>query len=320
VPAYRQDLARSHTNLGLLLQNTGRLKEAEGEYRRALDLFQQLARDFPAVPEYRQELAASHNSLGLLLQNTGRLQEAEGEYRRALDLFQQLADDFPAVPAYRQELAVSHNSLGVLLADTGRGQEAEGEYRQALGLQQQLAHDFPAVPDYHNGLAGTLVNLALLAQRRQDWAGARRLLEEAVPYHQAALKANPRHPLYRTFFRNNTRTLAETLLHLGDHAAAAAAADRLAQFAVNPPNDLYNPACFLSRCVPLAAKDDKLPEAKRQELAKDYADRAMTALRQAVARGYKDAAHLKKDPDLDPLRRRDDFQKLLAGLEKTTAP
>jgi hypothetical protein len=44
------------------------------------------------------------------------------------------------------------------------------------------------------------------------------------------------------------------------------------------------------------------------------------ALRQAVAKGYKDAAHLKKDPDLDPLRGRGDFQKLLAEVEAAAKP
>jgi hypothetical protein len=69
-----------------------------------------------------------------------------------------------------------------------------------------------------------------------------------------------------------------------------------------------------------ALKDDKLPEGKRKELAQSYADRAVEALRQAVARGYKDAAHLKKDPDLDPLRGRDDFRKLLAEVEAAAKP
>jgi hypothetical protein len=35
----------------------------------------------------------------------------------------------------------------------------------------------------------------------------------------------------------------------------------------------------------------------------------------ASSKGYKDAAHMKQDTDLDPLRERDDFQKLLAELE-----
>jgi hypothetical protein len=39
-------------------------------------------------------------------------------------------------------------------------------------------------------------------------------------------------------------------------------------------------------------------------------------LREATRHGYKDVAHLKKDKDLDPLRSRDDFRKLLADLEE----
>ena len=41
----------------------------------------------------------------------------------------------------------------------------------------------------------------------------------------------------------------------------------------------------------------------------------MQWLQKAVQAGYKDAAHMKKDTDLDPLRDRDDFKKLLAELE-----
>jgi hypothetical protein len=39
-------------------------------------------------------------------------------------------------------------------------------------------------------------------------------------------------------------------------------------------------------------------------------------LRDAVTKGWKNADHMKKDSDLDSLRKRDDFQKLLAELEK----
>ena len=39
-------------------------------------------------------------------------------------------------------------------------------------------------------------------------------------------------------------------------------------------------------------------------------------LRDAVARGWKDAAQMKKDTDLDALRPREDFQQLLKELER----
>jgi hypothetical protein len=42
----------------------------------------------------------------------------------------------------------------------------------------------------------------------------------------------------------------------------------------------------------------------------------MELLQKAVQAGYKDVAHMKMDTDLDALREREDFKKLLAELEK----
>jgi hypothetical protein len=72
----------------------------------------------------------------------------------------------------------------------------------------------------------------------------------------------------------------------------------------------------LSLCIPVAQKDAKLTEARRKELTQSYGDRAMQMLQQAIDKGYKDAANLKKDKDLDPLRQRGDFKNLLAQLEE----
>jgi hypothetical protein len=43
----------------------------------------------------------------------------------------------------------------------------------------------------------------------------------------------------------------------------------------------------------------------------------MELLQKAGKAGNKDAAHMKKDTDLDPLRGREDFKKLLTELEGT---
>ena len=144
------------------------------------------------------------------------------------------------------------------------------------------------------------------------------MYEEALPNHQAALKANPRHPAYRQFFRNNRQGLSQTLIDLGEHSAAAVAASQLLEAAVDPPNDAYKVACFLALCVPLAEKDKQLSDVKRKELAQSYGDKAMAALRQAIQNGFKDAAHMKKDTDLDALRGREDFKKLLGDLKANT--
>jgi hypothetical protein len=46
----------------------------------------------------------------------------------------------------------------------------------------------------------------------------------------------------------------------------------------------------------------------------------MVALRQAVRAGFKDAAHMNKDTDLDALRGRSDFKKLVQQLGSQTKP
>jgi hypothetical protein len=42
----------------------------------------------------------------------------------------------------------------------------------------------------------------------------------------------------------------------------------------------------------------------------------MDWLRKAIAAGFKEVERLKQDKDLDALREREDFQKLLAEVEK----
>ncbi len=49
--------------------------------------------------------------------------------------------------------------------------------------------------------------------------------------------------------------------------------------------------------------------------AQAESDTAMSFLRKAVSAGFRNAAHLGDDTDLDVLRKRADFQKLLGELE-----
>jgi hypothetical protein len=73
--------------------------------------------------------------------------------------------------------------------------------------------------------------------------------------------------------------------------------------------DLYNAACVYAVV------------AAREPVGNRHAGQAVEVLRQAVAKGYKDAAHLKTDPDLAALRGRADFRQLVADLEaKAKAP
>ncbi len=77
-------------------------------------------------------------------------------------------------------------------------------------------------------------------------------------------------------------------------------------------DSLYDAACMRAVTAGVLGASDKTA-------ADAEAERAMAWLKQAVSAGYKNAAHMKQDSDLDALRSRPDFRQLLASLEADSA-
>jgi serine/threonine protein kinase/tetratricopeptide (TPR) repeat protein len=343
VPQARLELAGSHHNLGVVLKESGQLPAAEQSYRRALEIQERLVADFATVPQYRQELAWTHNSLGLLLRGMGHWPAAEQAYRRALDIREKLAADVATVPQYRLELARSHTNLGLLLADMGQRPAAEQAYRRALDIHEKLAADFPTVPQYHLDLAGSYVNFGNLLRDHEQAEVSLDWYAKAIARLVPLVQQEPRLVTERLYLRNAHWGRAQALDKLARHAEAVKDWDRalaLNSLAVDKPRlrcgralslayagehgkavieanalaeakditgaTLYDLGCVCALAA--AVKDNR----KRQE---EYAARAVAMLRLAVGRGYNDAAHMKEDKDLDALRDREDFKKLLAELE-----
>jgi tetratricopeptide (TPR) repeat protein len=319
VPARPEDrnfLANSYEGLGIALAEQKQAGEAEKLVRQALEIRTKLTEDFPRVLEYRRGLATCYNDLGYLLGRQGKHAAAVEPYRQALELRKKIVAQAGPAPGYRVDLARSYHRLGYVLRLIHRPEEAEPACRAAEKVWKQLIADLPQVPDFGGGLANTYSDLAMLHNERRKHDAALALLEEARPHIQVALKARPK--AFRDAYRDHLEALAATYRGLTDHAQVATTAEELARFGYQPARDTYNAACLLCDCATLAGKDGRLAEAKRRELAQAYADRALALLRQAVVRGFKDAAWLKKDPDLEPLRAREEFGKLVADLEAKT--
>jgi tetratricopeptide (TPR) repeat protein len=96
----------AHVNLGVALEQKGKLNEALAEYRAA----EQLA----------PELYHIHNNLGNLLDNLGHPNKALTEYRWAVLLN-------PSLPSL-------HNGAGTVLAELGRFDEAMSQFKEAARL------------------------------------------------------------------------------------------------------------------------------------------------------------------------------------------
>jgi hypothetical protein len=82
----------------------------------------------------------------------------------------------------------------------------------------------------------------------------------------------------------------------------------------------YNAARSLANDIKQLWRDEQLPRAKREAMARDYGDLAVDLLRQAVTKGLRDARLLRDDPVLAPLRDRADFFQLLREVEGGAPP
>jgi tetratricopeptide (TPR) repeat protein len=258
-------------------------------------------------------------NLGIVLEQNSRRPEAVDAYRKSVSLYETLAAEVPTAPVYREELTGSLHNLAGTLADTGGKTEAQKTYRRAITIFEGLVAEFPQNRYYQSQFGRVLNGLAVLLRDRNDLDEAAEFLKRAIHHQQIARELNRKKLEYSQYLMSHYIDLAEVRLHQGDHAAAAKIAEQLTLLLPDRPEGNYNAACLFSRCVPLAEKDTRLAESQRRNLAESYGNTAMDRLRTAVNKGYKDVAHLKEDKDLDPMRSRADFQKLLQELEKETS-
>lgn len=158
--------ADAHINLGVTLQEQGKLDAAIAAYRHALSINPAYAEAHnnmgnalkdqghldQAIAAYQQALhlkhayAEAHNNLGVAWQMTGDAEAAIASYRRALDIH----------PTYVEAL----NNLGVTLQDAGQLDEAIAAFDRALAIR-------PTYAEAHSNRGN-----ALKAQDRLDAAMA----------------------------------------------------------------------------------------------------------------------------------------------------
>lgn len=124
--AERLEMAQFCGTDGVELRKQGQLNEAERQFRRSIDIYEEeLGEDHPYT-------LTSRNNLANLLTTTGKLQDAEIEYRRCLaSKVEQLGTNHPVV-------ATTQYNLGLLLSRRGNLEEAEEALREALRIQVQF--------------------------------------------------------------------------------------------------------------------------------------------------------------------------------------
>jgi eukaryotic-like serine/threonine-protein kinase len=310
VASYRQELAQSQNELGILLALAGRVQGAFCLWAKVLDTQSRLVKQAPTRPDYRRDLAATYRNLGILAAQRNWTEDAEKNYREAIAVLEALSPKLPQTPAYYRDLIINHNNLATLLTTLDQAEEAIQNRRRVVELEDKLVQAFPRVVEFRGDLARSLHDLAKQLFDNEDEAEGIRYAGLAVQRQEDLIKLKPADRAVQQVLVQYRFTQMTMLVETGAYADAAAAASEAAKAA----RDEHRLAAILARCAGLAQKDNKLPEARRSELAQGYGDRALELLRRARHAGFKDLASLNNNKDFDPLRARADFQQLVREL------
>jgi tetratricopeptide (TPR) repeat protein len=328
------DTLKSMNNLANSYDALGRHIEALKLHEETLALRQaKLGPDHPTTLRSMHNLANSYDALGrhaealVLREEMLALQKAKlgPDHPDTLMGMNGLAYSYNALGRHDEALKLNQETLRLRQAKLGpdhpdtlmsmsnvaNSYDALGQHAEALKLNQETLRLRQAKlgPDHPDTLV-SMSNLACSYDALGRHTEALKLNEETLRLRQA--KLGPDHPDTLTSHLG----VASRLVRLGRGAEAAAdcrrAAETWEKLGVPDADSLYYAACFRAVTgAALRAADESPVGAKHVEAE---ADRAMAWLKRAVAAGYRNAARMAEDRDLDVLRHRADFKGLLAQL------
>ena len=220
----------------------------------------------------------------------------------------------------QNDLSVSYERLGDVAGQLGRLKESLEYCQKALEVRLRLAEADPKNAEVQRNLSISYNKFGAVSLQSNQTKESLEYYQKALPIRNRLAEADPKNTQAQRDLGFSFEKLGDANLRLDNtkeslefYQRAEAIFERLAAADpknVNAQRDVsaccYNLACGFAR---LSVGADKAAQAKAAQQAMDF-------LRQAVAEGFKDLARLKVDKDVDSLRGREDFKKLVAELEQ----
>jgi serine/threonine-protein kinase len=337
VPDYRDELAGALHQLGNLYQKTGQAPQAEAAYSEARRIRQSLDNEYPGVARYRDHLGRTIFQCALQEQQSGRLKQAEKGYEQARQTFAQLVQEEPAAADYQEALAGTFFNLGTLFLAQKAPARARENFESARPIYESLLRMKPQKPEYQSAVARTSHRLGSLYREAHQFGRADDAYNKASVLTERLYRDHPNVPGHRLnlvallhargklYFDNErfeeSRPFMEKAISIGE--------DLVHEYRDVPlyreelGKNYYDTACFYSLWSKHVSKDASLPEPVKDKLQKQFRAAAIAFLGKAQAIGFFKqrtmSETLKTDSDLDPLRGREDFKKLVAEIDKDSA-
>jgi tetratricopeptide (TPR) repeat protein len=290
-------------------------------YEAGLAIATPLAEVNPDLVQNLQLLARFHSEIGHFLCLGGESHAALPALEEARRIRQKIADEHPGNAEYRQDLAVTLGGIGFVMRDSGRLPEALSVQEASLAILRSLAEAYPGVLEFRFNLANSLIEIGDHARALGRPAQSRTSYEQGVAFLEGLLDAELKFTQARIAWLQGLRGFAATQLDAGRAGDAVSNLRRVVEFGEGNPFSDPETLNYLAECHALLGKAAGMPGSGLPpgegpvELG-----RAMEMLRRAVAAGYRDVAWMRRDPDLDPLHSRFDFQLLMMDLAFPAEP
>jgi tetratricopeptide (TPR) repeat protein len=188
---YRDNLAASYHNMGLVLARAEKPAEALKSFERAAEILQKLLDDQATVTQYQNMLASCRSGIGIMLRELGKPVEALESLESAMAIQRKLADEHPTITEYQSNLAISQCNAGQLLSETGKKPEAMKSYESAVAILQKLADQNPAIIEYKTRLAHSQIGIGQLLIETGKSAEALKVGESAVAIRRKLAREHP---------------------------------------------------------------------------------------------------------------------------------
>jgi serine/threonine protein kinase/tetratricopeptide (TPR) repeat protein len=313
---YREGLGFCYNDLAVLCFDSGRKDEAELAYQQALSWKEELVREHGHIPEYHESLAITHFNLGEIYLEAGRSAQAESHLQKAMAIIEKVSREYPDKPEYQNVLAATLVSLGRAYGIAGRADKAEQALLSAVNIQGKAAREHPDVVNFAIGLADSYLALGESHANQKNLDMSQTWFEKAVWTLREILQKEPRNGEARELLNDGILGRAALLAARGNYTSALKEVDDVARLQRLSANNLYNLACVYSQASKAVSNTSQVSASQRSPLSKQYGERAMEFLRQAVSKGLRNVTRIKQDARLEPLRDRGDFEKMIHELEE----
>jgi serine/threonine-protein kinase len=314
----RSALARCNTRIGFTFRTMGRPTEALRAYEQAREIQESLARDHPDIAQYREVLSWTLSNLGVIELEFGRQTEAIRLHRQAIAIHEDLVGRSPSNAAYRNDLGWCWRYLGQALAASGDRDAALQMASQAVALYEELVRADHGAVECRWRLARCLDEVGRICALSGRPAEAAQPLERAAELHEALTRDNP--GLYGVDVVRNRLYTAYQRLAAGRPEEARAclrrAEDELKRSHQIRAGMLLQDLACSHVLWSAAGREGAIGSAEREARTR----RAIGVLRRAVMAGHADLMQVRRDPILDPLRRRRDFEEMVLDLSFPADP